>query len=248
MSLDEPTHNSGRILDYWLGGTDHGPADVAAAKVFESIYPGFPAEFRVLRQFIGRGSRYIHAQGIDQFLVLGAGVPTQGNVHEVVPEARVLYTDIDPVNIQRGQEILAGIPRTGYTYCDASDLSTLTTPDRTVVERVLGPLRRVGVIMVGVSAFIPDDKLRLIFRDLYEWAPKGSYLLFDFDSTKGHEIPAAVELMGDGFYMRTAEAFAPLLGDWRITEDGIQPVGEWRSAEAPAGILAVMYGGLAYKP
>jgi hypothetical protein len=242
----EPTvPNTGRILDYWLGGQHHFPPDVAAARAFSAIYGDFPRVFRVLRDFIGRASRFIHSQGVDQFLVLGAGVPTQGNVHEAVPAARVLYTDIDPLNVELGQRILAGMPGKGYALCDASDLSTL---DLESARQVLGPFHRLGIVMVGVAVFIDDERLRATYRKLHELAPPGSYLAFDFDSTKLREFPAALRMLGDGFHMRTPETFAPLLQPWQLTEDGIQPVAAWRHPGGPTDIPTFMFGGVAMKP
>ncbi|UQA55214.1 SAM-dependent methyltransferase [Polyangium aurulentum] len=242
----EPTTpNSGRMLDYWLGGQHHYPVDLAGAKVFEALLPDFPRMFRVLRDFIGRTSRYIHAQGVDQFLVLGAGVPTQGNVHEVVPGARVLYTDIDAFNIALGQRILAGVPNTGYTHCDAADPTTL---DMAVAERVLGPLRRLGIIMIGVEAFIADEPLRAALQKLYDLAPPGSYLAVDCDNAALDHDPELLRMMGTDFHMRTAEQLAASLGPWQLTEEGIQPVAVWGHPGTPVDIRPYMIGGVARKP
>jgi len=56
-----------------------------------------------------RAVRYCTGCGIDQFLDLGSGVPTVGNVHEIArrdnPPARVAYVDFEPVmawSSQRG--------------------------------------------------------------------------------------------------------------------------------------------------
>lgn len=166
MITAEPTiPNTGRILDYWLGGTHHFPADVAAAQAFDAIYGQFPQVFRVLRNYIGRAARFIYSQGVEQFLVLGSGIPTQGNVHEAVPEAKVLYTDIDPVNVELGQQILAQTPNAQYTFCDATNLSTLDQRD---VEAILDLSRPLGLVVIGVSVFIPDEQLRSLFSELYE--------------------------------------------------------------------------------
>jgi hypothetical protein len=242
----EPTvPNTGRMFDYWLGGRHHYPVDIAAAKSFEAVFQDFPRVFRVLRDFIGRASRYIQAQGVDQFLVLGSGVPTQGNVHEVVPGARVLYTDIDPSNVELGQRILAGVPHTGYVHCDATDLTTL---DMREVERVLGPVRRLGLILIGVEAFIDDERLRATCQKLYDFAPSGSYLAFDCDSPTANNHPELVKMMGPGFHMRTAEQLAAALGPWRLTEDGVKPVADWRNPGKPVDVPPYMNGGVAMKP
>ncbi len=242
----EPTTpNSGRMLDYWLGGRHHYPVDLAGVKVFEAVFPEFPRMFRVLRDFIGRTSRYIHEQGVDQFLVLGAGVPTQGNVHEVVPGARVVYTDNDPHNIALGQRILAGVPGTGYTHCDAGDLTTL---DMAEVTRVLGPIRRLGIIMIGVECFLADEPLRATLQKLHEMAPPGSYLAVDCDNAAVEHNPELLKMMGPDFHMRTAEQLAAALGPWELTEEGIKPVASWRPEGAPVDVPPYMIGGVARKP
>jgi hypothetical protein len=236
--------NTGRIIDYWLGGLHHFTADRAAAAAYDAIYGDFPRVFRTLRDFVGRASRYIAAQGVDQFVVLGSGIPTRGNVHEAVPSARVAYTDIDPLNIELGAQILAGSPHTGYGYCDGRDFSTLDTG---LVEHVLGPKQRLGVVVVGCTAFISDDRLRALYAALHAWTPAGSFLAFDFDSREHANHPAVLALLGDDFVMRTPSEFAPLLGPWQVTEDGIAPVAAWRSEGAPAAIPTFMYGGVAHK-
>ncbi len=242
----EPTApNTGRMFDYWLGGSHHYPVDVAAAKAFEAVFTDFRQVFRALRGFIGRASRYIQVQGVDQFLVLGSGLPTQGNVHETVTGARVVYTDIDDSNVALGQRILAGVPGTGYLRCDATDLSTL---DLDAVRQVLGPLRRLGIIVVGVEAFMTDEQIRAAFQQLYDLAPPGSYLAFDCDSPKALDHPELVKMMGPAFHMRTPAQLEAVLGPWRLTEDGIQPVAVWRNPEPPAGMPPYMNGGVAAKP
>ncbi|NIS36168.1 MAG: hypothetical protein GWN07_35575, partial [Actinobacteria bacterium] len=54
---------------------------------------------------------YLCEAGVRQFLDLGSGLPTSGNVHEVaheaVPDARVVYIDYDPVAVAHAQALLA---------------------------------------------------------------------------------------------------------------------------------------------
>jgi len=191
MDIEAPkTPNTGRIIDVWLGGSHHFPLDAAAAAGFERAAPVFPAMFRELRAFTERAVRFVHAQGVNRFLVLGAGIPSQGNVHNTVPEANVLYTDIDAHNIRLGQEILAGSTRAAYAHCDASDLDTL---DMALFERVLGTKEPIGVVFGGIAAFIPDDKLASSLRRLYDLSPSGSYLVIDFDSDESHKHPEMLQ-------------------------------------------------------
>ncbi|WP_437970176.1 SAM-dependent methyltransferase [Sorangium sp. So ce260] len=240
--------NSARMIDYWLGGRHYLPIDVDAAREYEAAYEDFRGIFRVLRGYIGRAARSIRAQGIDQILVFGAGLPTSGNVHEAVPDARVLYTDVDPINIAMGREILAGLPNADYVYCDASDLTTL---DQASVERVLGPIRRLGIVFVGVAAFLSDDALQATFASLYDRAPPGSCMALDFDSEMCRRYPRIVELLeapGLQFHMRSPESIRSLLGPWRLTDDGITPVSAWRNSGADADYPAFMYGCMVHRP
>ncbi len=218
--------NTGRILDYWLGGNHHYDVDVIGAREFEAVYAGFPLVFSTLRDYIARVSRSIRAAGIDQFLVLGAGLPTCGNVHEAVPGCRVLYTDIDKENVRIGTEILAGSPNVAYTFCDATDLSTLDGDAGSLLDMS----KPVGLVMIGTTAFLPDEVLRLAMERLHQWAPPGSLLALDFDGRALSRHPQALALLdriGAPLFMRDPESIAPCLTPWTLRDPGIQPVRTW---------------------
>jgi S-adenosyl methyltransferase len=100
--IDISQPNVARIYDYLLGGKDNFAADREAAKRLIQAIPDVAAIARDNRSFLGRVVRYLAIEGgIRQFLDLGGGLPTQANVHElaqgVVPEARVVYVDNDPM-------------------------------------------------------------------------------------------------------------------------------------------------------
>jgi hypothetical protein len=241
---DDVAPSTARMIDFWLGGTHHLEVDVAAARAFEGLFGDAAAEFRALRAFLGRAVADLEARGIAQFLVVGAGIPTQGNVHEVAPQARVLYTDLDPVTVGIGQEVLAGNPRAGYTAGDATDLATIDTP--VLRETLPGwDTSPVGVVFLGLAAFLPDDALAGTLEKLHAATVPGSVLAFDFDSDLLAGHPAALEFMGPQFHMRTPEQFAPLLGPWQVTDAGIQPVGTWPGPASGDGTTPAFYGGVA---
>ena len=66
-----------------------------------AVEPNVRAIVRANRAFLGRAVRFLAASGIRQFLDIGSGIPTAGNVHEIAqqaaPGARVAYADIDRV-------------------------------------------------------------------------------------------------------------------------------------------------------
>ncbi|WP_433123987.1 SAM-dependent methyltransferase [Micromonospora sp. CA-240977] len=239
---DQPS--TGRMIDFWLGGEHHFPVDVAAAGAFEQAYGPCAPVFRELRAFLGRTVRAMVGQGVDGFLVFGAGVPTMGNVHEVATDATVLYTDVDPVTIRLGQSILAGSDRAGYGFGDATDIGTI---DPAQLHRfVPGWGRRpVGVVFLGLAAFLDDATLTHTLDELYAGAAPGSLLVVDFDTEELAAHPRALAMMGPQFRMRPPAAFAPLLGRWVPTADGIVPVARWRPVGPPAQVPDAFHGVLA---
>lgn len=246
--MDQPDGPStARMIDYWLGGRHHRPVDVAAAAAFEAAYGPCAAIFRSLRGFLGRTVRAMADEGVDGFLVFGAGVPTCGNVHEVAPEATVLYTDVDPETVRLGQRLLAGSDRAGYGYGDATDIGTV---DRAQLHRfVPGWGRRpVGVVFLGLAAFLDDDTLARTLDELYEAVAPGSRLAIDFDSEELAGHPRALAMMGPAFRMRAPDRFAPLLGRWRPTDDGVVPVARWRPEGEPEPVPDAFHGALALRP
>ena len=95
--------------------------------------------------------------------------------------------------------------------------------------------------------FLDDEQLSTFLEALWHRSAPGSYLVFDFDSEKLSEFPAALEMLGDGFHMRTPEEFERLLGRWQLTDDGVCPVADWRSSTKPSEAPVFMYGGVARK-
>lgn len=234
------------MIDYWLGGDQHHPVDVQAARAFEAAYGPCADIFRSLRAFSGRAVRHLAAAGVDQFLVFGAGIPAQGNVHENAPDARVLYTDVDPQVVAAGRALLAGLDHVDYVTGDATDLDSIdpATLDRVLPERASRP---VGLVFLGLAAFLDDATLTRALDAMYGAVPAGSRLAFDFDSTELAGHPQALAMMGPAFHMREPAAFGPLLGRWTPTADGIVPVSRWRPEGAPEPVPDAFWGGLAGK-
>lgn len=241
---DQPS--TARMIDFWLGGEHHYPVDVAAARAFEQAYGPCAPIFRALRAFLGRAVRAIAATGVDSFLVFGAGVPTMGNVHGAVGDATVLYTDVDPVTIRLGQRILAGSDRAGYGFGDATDIGTM---DPALLHRfVPGWGRRpVGVVFLGLAAFLDDETLARTLDELYAAVAPGSRLAIDFDTEELAGHPEALAMMGPAFRMRPPASFRPLLGRWTPTPDGIVPVTDWRPDGPPVQVPDAFHGAVAVR-
>src|SRR5690349_2778861 len=110
--IDTQRANVARVYDYWLGGSHNFLADQDVARAIAAIEPNVRMFARANRAFLGRAVRHVAAAGVRQFLDIGSGIPTVGNVHEiahdVVPDARVAYVDMDPVAVAESLEILEG--------------------------------------------------------------------------------------------------------------------------------------------
>lgn len=160
-NIDELTAkpNAARMYDYYLGGANNFGVDrEAAERIFEAC-PDARLFALTNRAFLRRAVRFLTEQGIDQFLDVGSGIPTVGNVHEVAqkanPNARVVYVDIDPVAVSYSQELLEGNANASAIRADARHPKLILAHPE--VRRLLDLSRPLGVLLVAVLHFIPDD-------------------------------------------------------------------------------------------
>ncbi len=111
-----------RVYDYFLGGKDNFPADRAAAAAVEKVFPQGKQLGRESRMLLRRATRELVRAGVRQFLDIGSGLPTAGNVHEIAheidPEVRVVYIDNDPVVLAHGRALLADEVTTTVVQAD----------------------------------------------------------------------------------------------------------------------------------
>src|SRR5262245_36947180 len=112
VDVDRPS--AARIYDYLLGGFHNFAADREVARAAIAAMPDVAVQAQANRAFLHRAVRHLVDEGIRQFLDLGSGIPTLGNVHEiaqgVAPESRVVYVDIDSVAVRHSRQILASNP------------------------------------------------------------------------------------------------------------------------------------------
>src|SRR5215218_9606597 len=115
--IDISVPSVSRMYDFYLGGSHNFEVDREAARKAIEIMPGLPKIMQANRAFMRRAVRYAVDHGVTQFLDIGSGIPTFGNVHEVAqaasPGARVVYVDNDPVAVAHARALLADDPRTG---------------------------------------------------------------------------------------------------------------------------------------
>ena len=149
-----------RIYDYFLGGSHNFEVDREAAARGAGGMPGIPKIGQANRAVMRRAVRFAVDRGITQFLDIGSGIPTFGNVHEVAqaahPGARVVYVDNDPVAVAHSRAVLKGNQDAAIAAADLRDpRSILDNPETQPAARLsTGPSR---CMLVAVLHFLPDD-------------------------------------------------------------------------------------------
>lgn len=193
MTGDHPTNggidttipNVARVWDYQLGGTDNFAVDRAAADALNEACrsvgaPDGTVVARENRDFIRRAVSYLAGPaGISQFIDIGVGLPTQGNVHHIAqqvnPDATVVYVDYDPLVLAHGRALLADNHNTTVISADVRRPDEiLNDPDLAALIDLTQP---VAVLLVAVLHLLPDDENpdRVVARLRDALAP-GSYL------------------------------------------------------------------------
>ncbi|WP_315987394.1 SAM-dependent methyltransferase [Actinomadura sp. HBU206391] len=187
----DPTKASvARIYDYFLGGTHNFSTDRDVARTLEAIEPRARLITRANRAFLARATRFLAAEaGVRQFIDIGSGIPTQGNVHEIVqgvdPAARVVYVDHDPVAVAHSTAILAGNQNATVVQADLRDAHEIL--EHSTVQRMIDFSRPVGLLLVAVLHFIADeDRPASIVARLRDGLAPGSHLVLSHGTHQNH--------------------------------------------------------------
>jgi hypothetical protein len=225
-SIDLERPNAARVYDYLLGGAANFETDrVFAEKLLEMMPAARPAA-RMNRAFLRRAVRYCVSAGIDQFLDIGSGVPTAGNVHEIAPGARVQYVDNEPVAVTHSELLLRDNPNASCMLGD------LTDPDPILAASTLDFSRPVGLLMVAVLHFIPDEAgpHEAVARYVSMLAP-GSYLVLSHGaerSTTPTEVDRLYETSANPGVRRTPAEIATFFDGLELVEPGLVWTPEWQ--------------------
>jgi hypothetical protein len=228
--------NAARMYDYALGGYHNFAVDREFVERAEKVMPGAMAVGHANRAFVGRSVRWLVNAGIRQFLDIGSGIPTLGNVHEVAqaaaPESRVMYVDIDPVAVAHSQAILAGNELAGVIRADLRHpADILYHPD---VLHLLDFAQPVAILLNAVLHFVPDsDDPYGILTQIKEPLVKGSYIGMTH-GTENVEITdeqEGVRLLyrstPTSVTLRRKDTIAEYFDGLELVEPGIVAVSEW---------------------
>jgi hypothetical protein len=245
---DESRPSPARMYDFYLGGHHNFPTDRAAAERVIAAFPDIPLVAQANRAFLRRAVHFLLDQGVRQFLDIGSGIPTVGNVHEVAqqrqPDARVVYVDLDEVAVTHGRALLASNPYATVLQADARQAQVILQHPETV--RLIDFKEPVGVLAVALLHFIPDDaEAEQVIRSLVTAIAPGSYLVFSHAlgeptvalTPDGLERATAVYQQSTSpFTVRTRERIGQLLDGLELVDPGLVLVPLWRP-EGPEDVL-----------
>lgn len=244
VSVNISTPNASRVYDYLLGGTHNFPADREFGEQIQQVLPGFDVGAQRGRQCLCRAVDHLARLGHRHFMDFASGLPTQDNVHlcaqAVHSDARVIYSDVDPLTMVYSLEILGTSPNVRYIHCDASEPEEMFNSSALV--ELFDAQRKVAITYLGVSYFLPGATVRRALRVLHDWAAPGSHLVLGFIAPRTEEITLATKRMLDVYqtvlkvtlHLRMPDEVISLAGKWRVCEPGVLPYDVYLGATGAA--------------
>lgn len=243
QGIDLTVPSVSRIYDYYLGGSHNFEVDREAGRRAMEAWPGLPKIMQANRAFMRRAIRYAVGEGVTQFLDIGSGIPTFGNVHQVAqqqnPDCRVVYVDSDPVAVAHSRAVLQDNDATDVVSADfRSPRDILQSPE---VERLLDLDRPVALMLVALLHFIEDtDEPWKAMAELRDALPEGSLLVVTHASGEGeYKVPDrgagasdVYRRIGSPLLMRNRQEVERFFEGWDLVDPGLVAMPRWRP-EAP---------------
>jgi hypothetical protein len=239
IPLDKPS--AARIYDYFLGGYHNFEIDRQMGDMLVTIYPNARVAAHACRAFLRRAVRFLVAQGIEQFLDIGSGIPTVGNVHEVAqgdnPNARIVYVDVDPVAVAHSRAMLQNSLRCTAIqgdFCQPQEI--LSHPD---LQRLLDLEQPVALLLLTMLHHIVDDeRLFAAMRVFRESLAPGSYVAISHGTSEKSPdgVKEKVESLSSRITTpnryRSREEIGQLFEGFDLLEPGLVSMPLWRPESA----------------
>ena len=243
--VDTQRANVARVYDYWLGGTHNFLADQDLARAIAAVVPAAREAARDNRAFLGRAVRFLAANGIRQFLDIGSGIPTEGNVHEIASQvsagARVVYADNDQVAVAHSMAILTEHPDTAVVEADLRKPREILSNG--TVTGLIDFTQPTGLLLNMVLHFIDDteDPWQIV-ATLRDAIAPGSYLVLGHltDENMPKVAHAAEKVynrsVATNIHVRSRPAILRFFDGFDLVDPGLVYIPQWRP-DSPADVL-----------
>jgi S-adenosyl methyltransferase len=245
LDLEKP--NAARMYDYYLGGSHNFESDRVLAGQVERVAPWVKHVAGINRAWLRRVVDFLMARGIRQYLDLGSGIPTVGNVHEIAQrwdsDTRVVYVDYEAVAVHHSFELLEGNDNATVVWADVRNAASVLEHEET--RRLIDFSQPVGLLCAGLLLFIGDEYDPAGLVSAYrEACAAGSYLAISTmsqdlaDPRTAEELAALLklyEMADERVYPRTKEQIGAWFAGTELVEPGLVPLHEWRPAQTAGG-------------
>jgi hypothetical protein len=259
--VDTIVPNAARVYDYWLDGSHNFAVDRIMGDKVQQTMPDIRDAVRIHRSFLRRVVLFMVESGIHQFLDIGSGIPTVGNVHEIAqranPECRIVYVDKEPVAVAHSELLLEGNDRAAAFQANLRDVEDIL--DHPETKRLLDFDQPIGLLMLLLLHYIPDplDPVGIMARYRDRLAP-GSYLALSHGTADGNtagltETVQLYENTQDSLFLRSHDEVLRLFAGFELVEPGLVGCAHWRPAgpgdiSDSAEMNRLPYGGVGRKP
>jgi S-adenosyl methyltransferase len=259
--VDMTVPNAARVYDYLLDGSHNFAADRELVRKIQQLMPAARDVARISRSFLRRAVLFLVDSGVRQFLDVGSGIPTVGNVHEIAqradPECRIVYVDKEPVAVAHSELLLQGNDRAAAIQANFRDVEGIL--DHPQTTRLLDFDQPIALLMLLVVHFIPDssDPVGILARYRDRFA-SGSYLALSHITADGNPagLTEAVELYQntpDPMYFRSYAEVLRLFDGFELADPGLVGSALWRPSGPGDGsdsakINTLLYAGVGRKP
>lgn len=235
-SIDLEKPSAARAYDYVLGGNHNFQVDREFIELVMRHQPEARRYAIMNRAFMRRAVLFMVQQGIRQFLDLGSGIPTVGNVHEIAQEAdpssRVVYVDNEHVAVAHSQLILENNENAVMVQADITRPRLVLNDSDT--QRLLDFDQPIGLLAITIGHYVLDDQDPAgVFASYRDALAPGSYLALthltdDFNKDKGSELTEMMTKTQNNVIMRSREDIMRFFGDFEIVEPGVVTTSQWR--------------------
>lgn len=195
-----------------------------------------PSGTRYNRHFLRRSARFLAETGIRQFIDLGSGIPTVGNVHEVVQavdsECRVVYVDQEWVAVKHAELLLSDQRNVAIAQEDMRDAARVL--GSAPVNELLDLSKPVAVLMYAVLHFVADsDNPAGIVAAYRDATVPGSYLAMshgtiDHDPDRLADAAKLYQQSTTPVYVRTREQVLDFFDGYEVLDPGVVYSPQWR--------------------